>query len=125
MMRRFHSLSALLLCLVGLTSCAEKGVKPTDVDGGVEGLASWEVQQDSISFTARSTGCSSDASFKIYIDKADKNVIDLTIVRVKPDFCRRMPFWQSFTLTIPESIRGKELKISNPIVEDDEPINRS
>lgn len=105
----------LLLVFSGLslTACnsASSNVNETHL---VVPLESHKVSEGRISFNAVSTGCSSNEDFVIRIDSEDAEKAGVSIIRIKKDFCKRMPAYEGFELPLLESIKDKRITVNNP-----------
>lgn len=81
-------------------------------DGGeLEPIVLESLSRDTMVFQAKSNGCAQSEDFRIAMQGHD-----LSILRVNPDRCRRMPFWKSFTLTMPRDFMGEQIVLMNPLV---------
>lgn len=64
-----------------------------------------------ITFLAKSTGCTQKEDFQLQLQG-----FDLSIIRKKPDRCRRMPFWVRFELPLSFGAAVKSVNLLNPLV---------
>ena len=62
-------------------------------------------------FSARSNGCTNAEDFQLIVQMQD-----VSIVRIKKDRCRRMPFWQTYTREFRVDEKTKNMYLMNPLV---------
>ncbi|MBU6951671.1 hypothetical protein [Hahella sp. HN01] len=76
-------------------------------------LQSVSIQLDQLVFSVKSTGCTRRDDFRLFWEGPD-----LTVVRLKPDLCRKKAHWATFSLplTDPELQEWESLYINNPLV---------
>ncbi|AZZ95221.1 hypothetical protein EUZ85_01760 [Hahella sp. KA22] len=76
-------------------------------------LQSVSIQLDQLVFSVKSTGCTRRDDFRLFWEGPD-----LTVVRLKPDMCRKKAHWATFSLplTDPELQEWESLYINNPLV---------
>ena len=104
-------MKALLACFGFLIGCST-----ILLAGGEDGLSKEpivleDLQRNLIVFKAKSHGCSTDKDFRVVYEGRD-----ISIDRIKPDRCRRMPFWQVFSLPLSLDVRETEVYLLNPLV---------
>ncbi len=69
------------------------------------------LSRSAIVFQAKSNGCTQSEDFRIALQG-----LDLSVLRVKPDRCRRLPFWKAFTLAMPRDFKEERVLLMNPLV---------
>ncbi len=80
-------------------------------DKGLEPVVLESLNAKGITFLAESTGCTQQDDFQVQLQG-----FDLSLIRVKPDRCRRMPFWMRFELPLSSSPLVKKVYLLNPLV---------
>ncbi|KJY80028.1 hypothetical protein [Vibrio nigripulchritudo] len=112
-----------ILALSGIVGCANERmpqISENTIEGTVEPLVSSKRWEHLVIFVAQSTGCTDDKSFELQIDKVETNRVSVSIIRTKPDYCRRSPMFEEFQLTLPQELNEVELVVNNPLAK---PLN--
>lgn len=99
-MKQLKGLTALIL--ISLTGC--------QASTELEPIYGFKVNAKVIEISVKSTGCTDVYDFTYEIEDGK-----LTLERVKPDNCRRMPFKKEITLTLLEEYPN--LEVLNPLAE--------
>ena len=88
--------------LVTMAGCTSLGAGDT-----LEVIHGIELREGTLTALVTSTGCTNQSSFEV---KQDNEMI--SVIRVRPDHCRRMPFatWVSLT-----QVGNQEFRLRNPI----------
>ncbi len=83
----------------------------------LEPLQAISVEKDKLSITVKSNGCTSSEHFRLLMDEPT-----LSIVRLKPDRCRKRTEWLTLTLPLPQTAHGisvlanwEDIYINNPL----------
>lgn len=87
----------------------------------LEALANIVYDDENLSFNAISTGCTTSDSFRV--EHVVKNgVCHASIIRDKPDHCRRVPFLADLNIawSKPEECQSADLQFENPIMSETE-----
>jgi len=80
-------------------------------------VTSFVAGEAGIRFTVISTGCTTSASIETSVESIDADTAAVTVLRVKPDRCRRMPMNLPFELSRDELGLGDEtIVLRNPVV---------
>ncbi|CCO45327.1 exported hypothetical protein [Vibrio nigripulchritudo SOn1] len=95
-------------------------INTTKIEGEVEPLLSYKKWDHLLIFVAKSTGCTKSDSFELQIDKVEANKVSVSIIRTRPDYCRRSPMFEEFQLTLPQELNEVELVVNNPLAK---PLN--
>ncbi|KZY89113.1 hypothetical protein A3755_08745 [Oleiphilus sp. HI0085] len=69
------------------------------------------LDNEAITFQAKSNGCTKPEDFRMRVQGRD-----VSVLRVKKDSCRRMPFWKTFSLPISLDSREVQVYLLNPLV---------
>ncbi|WLQ13177.1 hypothetical protein O5O45_25950 [Hahella aquimaris] len=105
----------LALCLISTQGHAEKAeTAQASVPLSRPAVLQFvSIQQGQLTFSVKSTGCTRRDDFRLLWDGPD-----LTVVRLKPDLCRKKAHWTTFSLPLTDpSLREWEtLYINNPLV---------
>lgn len=105
------------MAFTGLAGCAIEtapNVSVNTVEGTVEPLVSSKRWEHLLMFVAQSTGCTDDKSFELQIDKVEAGKVSVSVIRTKPDYCRRAPMYEEFQLSLPPQLKEVEIKVLNP-----------
>lgn len=82
----------------------------------VETIHDVKISADSIQFTVISNGCTKSKNFVLDVNQVNKDTYDVTLLRLKPDYCRAMP--RLITITKPlkqlNNINHPKIVINNP-----------
>lgn len=107
-----------VLAFTGVLGCANERmpqISENTIEGTVEPLVSSKRWEHLVIFVAQSTGCTDDKSFELQIDKVETNRASVSIIRTRPDYCRRSPMFEEFQLTLPQELNEVELVVNNPL----------
>jgi len=114
-----HSLFYLLIISSILTACSEKQTEYSLESSSIltsrklETLYAFDLDDNSIKFSALSNGCTRSQDFKlIYHDKM------ISIMRLRPDLCKVTPRVTEFSLNH-RLTNIKASKLSNPLIKKD------
>lgn len=120
----FQACTILLICYIsGCTShLLIKSVFAQELTVGntnLEILYNVEIRKNSILAAVKSTGCTSNKNFKLQLALDNKKVLNASIVRIKPDFCRAMPKVITIELFDEQLARNAKVIIKNDIANKD------
>ncbi|MBD1555538.1 hypothetical protein HC752_01135 [Vibrio sp. S9_S30] len=107
------------IAFTGLVSCASEAtphVSVNTVEGKIEPLVSSKRWEHLLIFVAQSTGCTDDKSFELQIDKVEAGKVSASVIRTKPDYCRRAPMFEEFQISLPNELDDVEVVVINPEV---------
>lgn len=89
----------------------------TDKNGVLEPVYAVEIRDGSIWYMVKSTGCTSEKSFRLSIEKTADNQLAASLHRKKRDLCKAMPKYVTVELNAPElKDTGHNVVIQNPFV---------
>ena len=80
----------------------------------LETLYGFSVTQSFIIFTVISTGCTKEQDFHLQTSVVP-NGYDVSIIRDKPDRCRRAPMYQEITIPLDHTRKNDHFRILNSI----------
>ncbi|MFY2509039.1 hypothetical protein ACN3E9_12320 [Vibrio pectenicida] len=115
-MRKLWFSLFVAICGLVLAACHSKSEMQLD-ETGVVPLFSYNINADSIVFEALASGCSHNQDFVIRVDSETKRIVNISIIRLKADHCRKMLAYQSFELPLERVLASKKITVNNPIGE--------
>ncbi|CAM3784810.1 hypothetical protein VA7868_01981 [Vibrio aerogenes CECT 7868] len=94
---------------MGVSSCSADPAK-----GELIPLESYQINHNMLTFKAQSTGCTQSNYFVIRTDKVDNKTAMISVLQTTQDRCKRMPFFDTFSLPLDNELQKKEIKLANP-----------
>lgn len=107
-----------LLCVpVSNTVLANEDQSSEKDNAPVERVGSVDINDERVRFDAISHGCTTSEHFELQVETVENNC-RLTIVRTKPDLCRRAPFAVSLSVewSYEKECGGSDIFIANPVL---------
>lgn len=99
-----------------VVSVSDKNMNTVN-NNSIEAISAVEFDGEKIKLSVLSFGCTNAADFQVQHAVSD-NRCNITIVRTKPDFCRRAPFVANIEIewSLPKDCTDMTLQINNPIL---------
>ena len=105
--------------LIAMISFAAGGATPA-------ALLSIERTGNDLTLSVISNGCSQDEDFYLQVHEADDKFVEVTLIRTRPDNCKRFPKPMQITRSLPTYIAsGTPVRILNPIIDNRGQSNNS
>ena len=118
-MKIIKSVSFLFICSMAIISCIlpaaehDQEFQPAKT-ASLETLYGFRVTESLIIFTVISTGCTKEKNFHLQTS-ATPDGYDVSIIRDKPDRCRRAPMYQEITIPLDHARKNDHFRILNSI----------
>jgi hypothetical protein len=118
-MNIIKSVSFLFICSMAIVSCTLPAAEHTQEFQPVktvslETLYGFNVTESFIIFTVISTGCTKEKDFQLQTS-ATPDGYDVSILRGKPDRCRRAPMYQEIKIPLDHTRKNDHFRILNSI----------
>lgn len=117
-MNMIKNLSFLFVFIMAVISCtlpaAEESSSVYQRPFELETLYGFKLAQDSIIITVISTGCTQEEDFHLQTSSTPEGY-DVSIMRTKPDRCRRAPMYQQIRIPLDHSRKNDHFRILNSV----------
>lgn len=118
-MNTIKNLAVLFVFIMAVISCtlpsAEERTGSYHQDPlELEVLYGFKLAEESIAFTVISTGCTEEQDFHLQTS-ATAEGYDVSIMRTKPDRCRRAPMYQQILIPLDHSRKNDHFRILNSV----------
>ncbi|SHO55786.1 hypothetical protein [Vibrio quintilis] len=94
---------------MSISSCSADSVQ-----GEVIPLESYHINQNVLTFKAQSNGCAQSNYFAIRTDEINGDHAVISVLQTTQDLCKRMPFFDTFSLPLDDQLLKKEVELANP-----------
>lgn len=114
-MSQFKKLTLFLGCGLFVNACMPLQSNAND-DKAIETLYSFSAVSENLEIGVKSSGCTKSEDFSTYVVWGE-NEDHLSIVRTKPDRCRRMPMIKRVIISVdPAKLKsGRSVVLDNPV----------
>lgn len=104
-----------LVALFMSASCAIQSNKVSSPEENVnlEAVYGFNINDRAVSFTVISNGCTNDSDFQLS-SKMSGQTVELSLIRKKPDYCRKMPSLTEVSFPVDETWSPKHVRVLNP-----------
>jgi len=99
---------------LGLAAVAMMLLPASDAPAAVSAarLHHYSLSPQAVSFTVTGTGCTREQDFELLVEQDGPTTpLRITVLRLKPDWCKKIPQALSFTLALPRRHAGASVPV--------------
>jgi len=118
-MNTIKNLAVLFVFILAVISCTlpaaeERIILNNQTELELEILYGFKLAKESIVITVVSTGCTQEDDFHLQTSSTPEGY-DVSIMRIKPDRCRRAPMYEQIRIPLDHSKKNDHFRILNSV----------